>query len=635
MAKSKEQTLIDDGGIRLRCAEPSKLKCPDCGDISHSPEEWERNGGTCPLGCDSSPQIICARCERLLDAPPLGDHPCHSLDVYREKAQVVFAEEMLAVKEVRERVERELVERERVERERAERERAERERVERERVERERVKRERERWIEILFLIGVASVAIAYGLGFIGLFWFAALSIALASVLSIITSVPISVLAPIIVVLIYILGFVVNRGWQFAQEGWELAYGNRQNRTAVETQQKEVAASTQLGNLGNLKSGSVQSQKDDAKDAKRLEEEKKKAEWAAALRKIKFTAKNELNFHQVHQSFRSELRRGYGPSSNVLEMIANGAGFLVADADLDDDGVPEVVIRNPNCRSDGECDIYVVKKVPELGYKHISLHRFEGSIGVTNEKICGFHALFDASKAVAGSIRAEPMNDLGRHLLLNIHCGPGDANFFSPSSKLVTTQSSSDLAEIVESSLSIYRLANVGPHLSKIIASEIIGAEDLIDQEITAIQEMTRPGKGERKAARAANASGLAAMQTNSFDDAVRYFASGVKSDPTDREIIDNLANALLQSRRIKAAKDAATASLFLSPKRTSAWVVLAAIEAENGNEEIAAASFQLAYRFSRNREKTVEYLETVRRENGSTRVKEAASKALIAIRSN
>ena len=136
MAKSREQTLIDDGGIRLRCAEPVKLKCPDCGDTSHSATDWESNGGTCPLGCDKSPQIICARCEKSLDALPLGDHPCRSLDVYREKGQVIFAEEMIAITEVRKR-------RERAEREQAERERVERERVECERVECERVECER------------------------------------------------------------------------------------------------------------------------------------------------------------------------------------------------------------------------------------------------------------------------------------------------------------------------------------------------------------------------------------------------------------------------------------------------------------------------------------------------------------
>ena len=125
MRNSQEQTLIDDGGIRLRCSEPSKIKCTGCGDTSQTSEDWASNDNSCAL-CDGSPLTICARCECVLDATPLGEHPCQSLDVYRKTKQVVFAAEMIAAIEARaeqERVERERTERERVERERAERER--------------------------------------------------------------------------------------------------------------------------------------------------------------------------------------------------------------------------------------------------------------------------------------------------------------------------------------------------------------------------------------------------------------------------------------------------------------------------------------------------------------------------------
>ncbi len=125
MKKSEEQTLIDDGGIRLHCAELGKIKCTECGSTYHKAADWAANDNTCPECGTGSPRYICALCEGLLDAPPSGQHPCHSLDVYRRTKQIVFAQDMIAARSAREHRERE--ERTRVERARVEQERVERE----------------------------------------------------------------------------------------------------------------------------------------------------------------------------------------------------------------------------------------------------------------------------------------------------------------------------------------------------------------------------------------------------------------------------------------------------------------------------------------------------------------------------
>ena len=90
MAKSAEQTLIDDGGIRLRCSEAAVIKCDYCGDTSHTVEDWAASGNKCPACDNGSPQHFCARCEGVLEAPPLGEHPCHSADLYRKTKRVAF-----------------------------------------------------------------------------------------------------------------------------------------------------------------------------------------------------------------------------------------------------------------------------------------------------------------------------------------------------------------------------------------------------------------------------------------------------------------------------------------------------------------------------------------------------------------
>ena len=625
MAKSKEQTLIDDGGIRLRCSEPSKLKCPECGDTSHSAEAWAGNGETCPMGCGASPQLVCARCEKGLDAPPLGEHPCHSRDVYRESGQVVFAEEMIPVTEARERREsaaREDAERERVAWELAERERVEWERTERvqaERAERERVAREREALaareragrerserdrVEREAQAARAQAereraARTEGAKPSGTLWK------------------------------IIVGVVIGAGLVFMFTGKD----SDKSQSVIAKKPAETTATHPQQTVETNKLQKTQNQSLPSPEPAPSKVEKKEAELKATLRKIIFTAKKDLVFRKIDESFLAALRKeGRSRSSNVLDEVAAGFNYLMADADLDGDGVPEIIIRATNCIPDG-CATYVVKNVAGEKYKHISYHHFTGTIGVTNEKICGFNALYDTSKTTSGIIKAEPMNELKN--LSSIQCSPGDANFRSDMARTqsptpVAAQAPSESTDIVRTALAVYQLADLLPHLDAIVVASNLGKEDAISREIDAIQKLSRPARGDRKTARAANVAGLTAMQQSAYGDAVTSFADGVKADPADQEIVDNLASALLKNRRLADAAKAALASLMLNPMRSSAWANLAAIIAENGKQEdVAISSYHLAYRFSRNQEKTREYLERVKQEDGNPKIREAASKAL------
>ena len=576
MEKSKEQILIDDGGIRTRCSEPGKMKCTGCGDASQTPDEWASNGNACQV-CGGSPQSICARCEGILDATPLGEHPCHSQDVYRRTGKVIFAEEMILVAEERarreqieqeraqreraqrERAQRERAQRERAQRERAERERAERERAERERAERERAERERaERERAVREESSRSS----------GTLW--------------------KVIGGAIVGAVLAIMFVDKEA--------------DKSKVAVAQKPAETA-------------------KISAPETVHLVDEKLKAERETAPRRATFTPKKNLVFRRGDADSIRELSREDGRrSSYILDYIAQGADYQIADADLDGDGIPEVLISMLNCGG-AVCNTYVFKQVDGADYQVISIHAFRGTIGITNEKICGFSALFDESKMTRGIVNAEPMNALPQKF--RSQCKPGDENSKSVAVRPqvatpVAVQSPSEPVDLVRAALSAYQVTAVVPHLNAMASASKLGRTDVISQEVDAILNLSRPARGDRKIARAANDLGLAAMQQDAFDNAVSNFASGVKADPADQEIVDNLSSALLMSRRLPEAGKAAIASLLLNPMRASAWVNIAAVVAEDGKEDLAIASYQLAYRFSRNQETTREYLEKVKQEDAS-----------------
>jgi hypothetical protein len=194
------------------------------------------------------------------------------------------------------------------------------------------------------------------------------------------------------------------------------------------------------------------------------------------------------------------------------------------------------------------------------------------------------------------------------------------------------SQDASAPPEHVRSVLALYPLEKITEPLDSLLAASKFGRDDAIAPALGAIQRLSRPERGDRKSARAANGLGLAAMVKGEYNDAVTSFAIGVKADPADQEIVDNLASALLKNGQWAESLNATEATLMLNPMRSSAWVNLATIFARSGNEDVAISSLKLAYRFSRNKEITRGYLEKVKQEDDSFFVREAASKTLAAI---
>lgn len=140
------------------------------------------------------------------------------------------------------------------------------------------------------------------------------------------------------------------------------------------------------------------------------------------LKNTKFSSHEVLTtFGPIDANVYANLRKQWEGVLNSNELqgdllykIAHGYDdrFLMTYANLNDDPDPAVILKSRYCDSDG-CLIIVLKQIisglSKGDYTYISRHIIAGGVGVTNEKICGFRALYDLSKVANGHIKAEPM----------------------------------------------------------------------------------------------------------------------------------------------------------------------------------------------------------------------------------
>jgi len=143
------------------------------------------------------------------------------------------------------------------------------------------------------------------------------------------------------------------------------------------------------------------------------------------------------------------------------------------------------------------------------------------------------------------------------------------------------------------------------------------------------LQRIPLPSHGNRSAARLANSAALDAFRRGDFNEATEKLMNGVKADPADQELVNNLAYALYRQKRLDEAKTASVAALTLAPERTSAWSNLGEILAEDGDQDKAVLAFLLAYKFSSDQQKTHTFLQKLAQDESSFQVRNAASQTL------
>ena len=144
--------------------------------------------------------------------------------------------------------------------------------------------------------------------------------------------------------------------------------------------------------------------------------------------------------------------------------------------------------------------------------------------------------------------------------------------------------------------------------LSELLRKASMDDWSAIDQKVRSFLTVSYP-IGDRKTAREANRLGLELIQMGQYSDAAAAFKRGLDLSPGDIELRNNLAFSTLRTGRYEQAGPMLAETLLSDPTRTSAWGNLAELFAETGNAPSARAAVKLAVHFSRNQQKTMEYL--------------------------
>jgi tetratricopeptide (TPR) repeat protein len=141
-----------------------------------------------------------------------------------------------------------------------------------------------------------------------------------------------------------------------------------------------------------------------------------------------------------------------------------------------------------------------------------------------------------------------------------------------------------------------------------------------------------KPAQGDRKPARELNRRGLEELAKGNADAAAGLLQQALKSDPRDVEIQSNLGLAFLKANRPQEAWNALMAAILLDPRRTSAWAPLALVGDLLQKPNVSEAALLLAYEFSANKEKTIDYFKTQIAETDRASMKDVYSHVLAAV---
>ena len=174
---------------------------------------------------------------------------------------------------------------------------------------------------------------------------------------------------------------------------------------------------------------------------------------------------------------------------------------------------------------------------------------------------------------------------------------------------------------------------NAVDDLGKIPAQTALPAADAA---IKLINELPKPQRGDRSAARVLLTQGLNLFNQNgSTADAVLLLKRAHQTDPLDVQIVNDLAYVQMKTGQLSEAEDNLLATLMLAPKRVSAWVNLAQLRTTSAPTDAraideAARYMVVAYWFSSDRVKTVNFIkDQIKSGNGSTPFAQACSKTL------
>jgi len=138
-----------------------------------------------------------------------------------------------------------------------------------------------------------------------------------------------------------------------------------------------------------------------------------------------------------------------------------------------------------------------------------------------------------------------------------------------------------------------------------------------------------KPDRGDRKTARALNDQALLAFRQENYQQAASIFSEALKSDPSDIEVLNNYAFALLKGGRYVDAERVLGFVLSIAPGRTSGWANLADVYANTSRPDAASAAFVVGFRFATNQDKALAFLKDRAESEPNENIKRAVIDAL------
>jgi Flp pilus assembly protein TadD len=170
------------------------------------------------------------------------------------------------------------------------------------------------------------------------------------------------------------------------------------------------------------------------------------------------------------------------------------------------------------------------------------------------------------------------------------------------------------------------------PPAQRMVDAAIVGDAAGFERALAQVQAQPKPARGERRLARDLNERGLAQWQRGRFAEAAAIFSQAHAADAGDAEIAENLGYALLRSDQLDKAQAALMTALALDPGRASAWGSLGQVFAKQGKHREGLACMVTAYRFSRDKSRTLDVYARLARVDDDPRVRALLNEALARI---
>ncbi len=147
--------------------------------------------------------------------------------------------------------------------------------------------------------------------------------------------------------------------------------------------------------------------------------------------------------------------------------------------------------------------------------------------------------------------------------------------------------------------------------------------QKILDNKLV-LEQRVKPPQGDKKNARKTNDDALVLLRNNQFEDAVKLFEEAHNLDLSDVEIADNFGYALLKSNNLTRAREVLDQTISMSPGRATSWASLGQVFALQSDLTNAIASYSNAFRFSKNRIKTLTWFKELNQTETSNTVQQA-----------